>query len=470
MRSLLLRIFVSFWSIIVITIVTAAAVGYFYAERVRATMQSFEVSDAMLEASASLQEDGRDGLIEWLRSLPDVTASLVYVVDDRGQDLLGRRLPAPVAIAMRRFGGMMHRRPPPTRDAGNLRPARPFTQLVGPDDRVYTLFVLPPRGVVGRWLSERGGAGFVIIALLVSAVVSYLLARAISRPIRRFRESAIAIAGGNLDTRVSERVGKRRDEIGLLAKDFDRMTGELQRAWLQQTELTRNVSHELRSPLARLRVALELARRRAGDLPELDRIDTETERLDELIGQILEFSRLDSEPHEERSHIDLDELLRSVVEDARYEYGRSDGEASIVLDSVGAIVVEAYPGALQSAIENVLRNAMQHDRESGEVQVRLVAEASQAVVTIEDQGGGVAEHELDQIFEPFYRATNKRADEATRGSGLGLAIASRAIALNNGALTACNAEHGLCVEIRLPVANQFGRSGAGGTRTESDDQ
>ncbi len=451
MRSLLLRIFISFWSIIVITIAAASALGYFYAERARATMQSFEVSDAMLEASASLQERGREGLTEWLRSLPDVTASLVYVVDDRGRDLLDRRLPAPVVIAMRRFGGVMHHRMPPPRDAANLRPARPFTQLVGPDDRVYTLFVLPPRGAVGRWLSERGGAAFVIIALLVSGAVSYLLARAISRPIRRFRESAIAIAGGNLDTRVSDRVGNRHDEIGLLAQDFDRMTGELQRAWLRQTELTGNVSHELRSPLARLRVALELARRRAGDLPELDRIDTETERLDDLIGQLLEFSRMDAEPREGRSRIELDELLRSVVEDVRYEYGRAGGDTLIEIDSRPGVFVHGYPNALRSGVENVLRNAVQHGREGGEVQVRLDTEAPEAVITVEDDGSGIAEHELESIFEPFYRARTKQAGESRRGSGLGLAIASRAIELNDGSITARNAEHGLCVEIRLPL-------------------
>ena len=447
MRSLLLRIFVSFWSIIVITIVAAGALGYFYAERARATMQSFEVSDAMLEASASLRQNGRAGLTDWLRSLPDVTASLIYVVDARGQDLLGRRLPPPVALAIKRFGRPLFQRPaPPNREVGNLRPARPFTQLVGPDGHIYTLFVMPPQGAVGRWLSERGGLGFAMIALLVSAIVSYLLARAISRPIRRFRESAVAIAGGNLDTRVADRVGTRRDEIGLLAQDFDRMTGELQRAWLRQTELARNVSHELRSPLARLRVALELARRKTGELPELERIDKETERLDELIGQILEYSRLDTERHEARSRIDLDELLRSVVEDVRYEYGRIDYRSD------GSGVVSGYPDALRSAVENVVRNAAQQNPAGGTVRVGLDTDAAQAVVTVEDQGGGVAEHELASIFEPFYRGTPQRDGEPARGSGLGLAIASRAIALHGGALVARNTGHGLCVELRLPLA------------------
>lgn len=448
-RSLTLRIFVSFWSIILVTIITAGALGYFYAERVRETIQSFEVSDAMLEASASLRENGREGLIEWLSSLPDVTASLVYVLDDRGQDLLGRRLPAPVSLAVRRFGGPRWR-PPANRGAGNLRPARPFTQLVGPDNDVYTLFVLPPQGAMGRWLAERGGVGLAIIALLVSATISYLLARAISQPIRRFRESANAIAGGNLDTRVADLVGSRHDEIGLLARDLDRMTVELQVAWSRQKELASNVSHELRSPLARLRVALELARRKTGDLAELDKIDVETERLDELIGQILEYSRLDSGPAEDRSRIDLEELLRSVVEDVRYEYG---DDAGIEFEPNTDGAVDGYPRALRSAVENVLRNAMQHNRKGGMVDVRLGAEGSQLVVTIEDQGGGVADHEHGSIFEPFYRSKARKTDGSVRGSGLGLAIASRAISLNDGTITARNAEDGLCVEIRLPSAD-----------------
>ena len=121
MRSLLIRIFVSFWSIIVITIIAAAALGYAYAERARATIENFEVSDAMLEASVALREDGREGLVQWLRSLPGVTSSLVYVLDDRGRDLLGRRLPPPVEIAIRRFGGRQFPRPSPPRELGNLQ-------------------------------------------------------------------------------------------------------------------------------------------------------------------------------------------------------------------------------------------------------------------------------------------------------------------------------------------------------------
>lgn len=453
MRSLLIRIFVAFWSIIVITIVIAAVLGYTYAERARATVQNFEVSEAMLEASAALRDGGREGLTEWLQSVPGPAVALIYVVDDRGRDLLDRRLPRPVSIAVRRFGEPRSRRSGPPHEFGNLRPARPFTQLVGPDDHVYTFFVLPPQGKLGRWLTERGAVGVAILALLVSGAISYLLARAISEPIRRFRESAVAIAAGNLDTRVTDRVGRRRDEIGLLAQDFDRMANELQRAWQRQTELTRNVSHELRSPLARLRVALELVRRKSGDLPELDRIETETGRLDDLIGQILEFSRLDADPHEQRASVDLDELIQSIVEDVRYEHGRGGREGGIAFESDRGErhpAFRGYPNALRSGLENVLRNAMQHGSEDGVVRVRLRDDGSKVAITIADNGGGVPEDQLDRIFEPFYRA-DTQSQRSRPGTGLGLAIAARAIAMNGGSLTASNTANGLRVEIRLPL-------------------
>ena len=453
MRSLLVKIFVSFWAIIVITIIAAGGLGYLYAERARSAMENFEVSDAMLAASTALQEDGRAGLTEWLHGLPDVTASLLYVLDDRGQDLLGRRLPAPVVMAVKRFGGPGIRRSPPPREFGNLRPARPFTQLIGPDGRAYTLFVLPPQGKLGRWLAQRGGATVILVALLISGIVSYLLARTISNPIRRFRESAIAIGEGKLDTRVADRVGPRRDEIGLLAQDFDRMTDDLQRAWQKQTELTRNVSHELRSPLARLRVALELARRKTGDVAEFERIESETERLDALIGQIIVFSRLDADEQEEPKTVDLDEMVSTVIEDVKYEFGH----VSVDYECNSQSTVVGYPGALRSAIENVLRNAARHGGEHGCIEVTLTGKSAQAVLTVEDQGGGVPAEDLEMIFEPFFRSNEPVDREVNCGSGLGLAIAARAVALNGGTIMARNGERGLCVELRLPNVSALSR-------------
>jgi len=447
MRSLLLRIFIAFWTIILFTIVAAAVIGHSYAERTRIALQNFEVGDAVLGASAALQEDGREGLTEWLRNLPDPAAKLFYVVDDKGRDLLGRRLPQIIRMSLRRFGDKNSRPPRGRRDQPNLRPARPFTQLIGPDDREYTVFVVPPHTVRVEWLVDRGLGGLIVLALVVSAAVSYILAQTLSRPVRQLRTSANAIAEGKLDTRVAEDIGARRDELGLLAADFDRMADGLQRAWQKQTELTRNVSHELRSPLARLRVALELARRKTGDLDELDKIDAETERLDELIGRILEYSRLGADVRESVSSIELGELLRSVVDDVRYEYGDLGSAVSMESDSAVTCTISGYQGALRSCFENVLRNAAQHG--GGNVNVQLEKEGSLAVIVVEDQGGGVPEQELARIFEPFYRSS-ATSEAARRSGGLGLAIASRAAALNGGTISASNGAGGLRVEIRLP--------------------
>lgn len=446
MRSLHLRIFLAFWLIIVLSIVTAASLGFLYAERARSSLQSFEVSDAMIDASEALRGRGRAGLVTWLESLPFAAESVIYIVDEQGRELLDRQLPGPVRMTLRR--SMMQtaprqQRPSRQREPDSLRPARPYAELVGPAGEVYTLIVLPPQTAVARWLSERGGLGLAIIALLVSAGVSYLLARAISKPISRFRESTAAIAAGDLDTRMASGIENRSDEIGELAKDFNHMTRELQLAWQRQAELTSNVSHELRSPLARLKVALELARRETGELAELDRIDVETERLDEIIGQLLTFSKLDANPHEAGESVDLAELLAGVIDDVQFEHVHKAVDIDLRCDS--DISINGYPLALRSAFENLLRNASSHG--GGQIQVTVQAEGGHAIVEVQDQGGGVSEAELACLFEPFYRASTSGESQ---GAGLGLAIAARAIAIHDGLVDARNTDEGLCIEVRLP--------------------
>jgi len=407
----------------------------------------------MLQASANLQSGGREGLEQWLRNLPKGMKVEVYVVDGNGRDLLDRRIPFSIATAMRRFGGRRDRQDDTPPDSRRLRPARPLTQMIGPDDRVYTFFATPKRGRGGEWFNEQTWIYFLILAVLVSGGVSYLLARAISNPVSRFREAAVAIAAGNFDTRVTESVGARKDEIGHLARDFDRMADELQRAWHQQTELTRNVSHELRSPLARLRVALELARREAGDLPEFARIDKETERLDELIGQILDYAKMEAGTGEESARIQLDDLVQSIVEDVQYECRSAGIEGvTVELSIENPLCISGYAIALSSAIENVLRNAVRHSPANRPVSVRLTQASAHAVIEISDQGTGVDETELESLFEPFFRSKSAQDERRQSGTGLGLAIAWRAVKKNGGTIVASNiAGGGLRVTIELPL-------------------
>lgn len=453
MRSLLARIFLAFWLIIAITIGTAAIIGYSYSQTMREAFESFEAGDLMLEASSNLQSGGREGLEYWLRTLPDSMQVEVFVIDGNGQELLGRRVPYSIEIAMRRFGSDRERSVATPPDSSRLRPARPLTRLIGPDDRVYTFFVTPKRGRGGDWINEYTWTYLLILALLVSGTVSYLLARAISRPVSRLREAAVAIAAGNFDTRVTEFVGARKDEIGHLARDFDRMADELQRAWHQKTELTRNVSHELRSPLARLRVALELARREAGDLPEFARIDKETERLDELIGQILDYAKMEAGSGEEPSRIQLHDLVDQVVDDVQYEC-RSAGIEGVTVElaAEGSPTINGFAIALSSAIENVLRNAVHHSPANCPVTVRLSQTTTKALIEISDQGSGVDETELDSLFEPFFRSTAALNNGRKNGTGLGLAIAWRAVKKNGGTISASNVpDGGLRVTIELPL-------------------
>jgi two-component system sensor histidine kinase CpxA len=447
MRSLLIRFFLAFWLMIVATIGFAAALGYYYSERAYAAIERFELSDAMYDASTALQSNGREGLTDWLESLPGVTGSLIYVVDERRQDILDRQLPPAISIALRRFDRRRGHRNP--REFGNIRPARPFTELEGPEGTVYTFFALRPQGQLGRWFGNRGLAGLALIAIAVSAAFSYLLAGTISRPVRQLRSAATAIAAGKFDTRMAESVLKRRDEIGLLARDFDRMAGELQRSLHRQLELTRNVSHELRSPLARLRVALELARRKAGEISELDKIDLETERLDALIGQILEFSKLNSDGHEQSSELNIVDVVQSVIDDVRFEYGMHTN-VELRQSPDDDVFVTGYDGAMRSAIENIVRNAARHGQPNGHVYVDIAVESALVEILVQDDGGGVAADELEHLFEPFYRAKPNRAESSRSGSGLGLAIANRAVELHGGSLEARNNDGGLCVTIRLP--------------------
>ena len=449
MRSLLIRIFLSFWLIIAITIGIAAVAGFYYSERSRVAFENFEHGDTILEASVALDKNGRDGLVQWLKNLPGTRNITIYVLDEKRRDILDRRIPGYIARMVSRH---RHHLPPPgmrPHDPRNLRRARPLSQLVSADGQVYTLIVSPTPHPP-YWGHVPVSSLLFVVALIVSGIVSYLLARAIANPIRKLRDATVSLADGKLDVRVGTSVGKRRDELGMLARDFDSMADKLARAAAQQTELSQNISHELRSPLARMRVALELAKRKAGDLSEFDRINAEAERLDKLIGQILHYTRLDSNPQKEPVQINVRDLITEVVDNVNYEC-KSDGIDGVSVEASfdASPTMHGYPDALISAVENILRNAVRHSPPNGAVNIRLSQEGATAKIEILDQGKGVDDADLPRLFEPFYRT--KEAPDT--GTGLGLAIAARAIRLNGGKVSAHNiTDSGLRVLIKLPTS------------------
>ncbi|MCH8303216.1 MAG: HAMP domain-containing protein, partial [Proteobacteria bacterium] len=392
MRSLLLRIFLSFWLIIVVTIGTAGVAGFLYAERMREAIENFEIGDSMLGASAALEAGGRKGLTDWLRRNRTSRAITIFVLDERGHDILDRRVPFGLTRVFRRHREHLRRHQFDDRDPRNLRRSRPQPQLVAADGSVYTFFVTPSRASHSVWTTADARWLLFAVALLVSGIVSYFLATAISRPVRKLRDATVALAGGDLDVRVAESVGKRRDELGMLGRDFDSMAENLQQASARQTELSRNISHELRSPLARMRVAVELARQKNADMPELERLDNETERLDDLIGQILSYTKLDASPDTDPEPTDLADLIHEVVENVNYECKAEgiDG-VSVVAQIDASPVTLGHAGVMTSAIENIVRNAVHHSPPGSEVTIHLSKEDESALIEVRDSGPGVDE-------------------------------------------------------------------------------
>lgn len=451
MKSLLIRFFLAFWLIIGITISIAAISGYWYAESVRNAYENFALGDSMLEASAALNSAGREGLTIWLKNFPEARGLQILVLDRSGKDLLNRPVPGMLRRMLSHKRQLMRQPDRLRNDPKNLMRARPLSQLIGPDGQRYTFIVTPPgKGLLfGRALLPR--SILLALALAVSALVSLLLARAMSRPVRELRDATKLLAEGNFDSQVASSVGRRKDELGLLARDFDTMADNLRRSAAQQIELARNVSHELRSPLARLRVALALARRHAGDLPEFDRIDVETESIDNLIEQILSYTRLESIAEQDKQVTSLNEIISDVVADVNYEC-QSDGidGVSVASELTASIDMRIHEQSIKSAIENIVRNAVRHTRPNTQVSVKLLRESSEIVkIIIDDFGPGVPEEDLQQLFEAFFRT--RKPGNNKPGTGLGLAIARRAIKMHGGTIVACNrADGGLQVTIELP--------------------
>ena len=454
MKSLFLKFFVSFWLVIGLIIGAAAVGGFLYAEQLQAVIEDFEAGDSSLEANAALQEGGRDGLIRWREGTPPDDGVIIFFLDESGQDISFTRIPFAVERMFERHRARyerIQRIDDDDDDDRQRRRSRLLPQLTAPDGEVLTMLVAPVRAPEAFWASQDIRVLLFVFALAISGLVSYALAAAVSRPVGKLRDATVSLADGDLDVRVGNAMGNRRDELGLLGRDFDAMAEKLQRAAEQQTELSRNISHELRSPLARIRVAVELARRSAGDLPEFERLDLESERLDALIGQILSYSKLESDAEQDKAAIDIADVVNEVRENVNYEYG---AERVVVAQPAETdVVVRGYRGALVSALENVVRNAVRHSPDSESVSIALSTSRKSITVDVSDKGPGVADEDLGKLFDPFFRTRRSAEQDGNGGTGLGLAIAERAVQLHDGRIEARNGEEGgLVVSISLPAS------------------
>lgn len=285
--------------------------------------------------------------------------------------------------------------------------------------------------------------------LLTALILCYLLALYLTSPVRKLRKATQMLSEGALDTRVADRLERRRDELGDLARDFNVMATRIESLIMSQQRLNRDISHELRSPLARLNVALEIAKQKSSPdtQPILSRIEGESERLNEMISRLLTLAKLETGSEVvEPVRVDLTSVVSDVAEDAQFE-AEAKGR-QVVLAAKDGVAVLGNENLLRSAIENVLRNAVRYTAEGTAVSVGLEAYNGRATLTVSDHGGGVPEDELENLFRPFYRVGEDRT-RSTGGTGLGLAIAERAIKAHKGSITAENRNGGLSVEITL---------------------
>ncbi len=295
----------------------------------------------------------------------------------------------------------------------------------------------------------------IVLVVAIASLVCWWLSRQIVQPLRQLRSAADDLAAGRLQTRVVPTIGRRNDELGSLAQGFDSMAQRLETMIGAQNRLLADVSHELRSPLTRLTVASAIARRSADDNTQksLDRVDKEAERLNEMIGQLTKLSSLEIEQAQTpRQSVDLVQLVSEIVADSEFE-AKANGK-NVVLKFVASnsvAVVQGDRDLLRSAIENVVRNAVRYTAPNTGVAVAMVLSKDAVTIKIADQGPGVPESQLKDIFRPFYRTAEAR-DRESGGVGLGLAITDRAIARHGGKVVARNAmKSGLEVEIVIPL-------------------
>ena len=364
----------------------------------------------------------------------------IFLLDGQGEELQGREVPERVARAASHLDG--RRRRALDRSRGQLLVAHEIYRRDQGSLRAVFQFRRP--GPVLGWLGGRPWLRLGM-AILISGLVCYLLSRLMTNRLKELQRAARQLAEGDLETRLRVR-DSGGDETDELARDFNSMAEQLQERVQAQRRLLSDVSHELRSPLARLRIALALAQEDTNKSADyLQRIEQETERLEELIGQLLssQASRLDPD-----CHIDLVPLLHQLCKDANFE-GQPVGKQVRFECELEQAVIASSGDLLHKSFENILRNALTHTPEHSRVTLGLTAAGDSYCVQITDQGPGVPESELARIFDEFYRVDTARTRQSG-GYGLGLAIARRAIVQHGGRLQAENTGSGLAVTVVLP--------------------
>ena len=446
MNSLYTRVFAVFWAAMVI--IGAGSVGVTSLVLAERGKQLPRVSADLLQgATLALQGGGEPTLRQWLQTVRDEHPGLrILVIDRHGNDLAGR--PVPPWLQRRALGGSS------VGPGATLQePLHAGLMLFGPDGQQYLLAIVPSHRGMDPWTLPEVRVATLLLALIASGIASWWIARSIAWPVRALGEATRDLAQGHLEPRLDPRVSARGDDLGRLGRDFEAMAMRLRTLLRGREQLLRDVSHELRSPLARMRVALGLARQAGADVTtQLQRLDHEVERLDALIGQVLRLSRLDAlEDTVLTEPIDLVELVDAIARDGAFE-AQARGTTIHWQAPMDRHRVMGNGELLASAVENVVRNAIRYSEAGQTIDITLRALGGSEEISVRDRGPGVPEGELERIFEPFHRVAESRTRDSG-GDGIGLAITARVLRAHGGTAFAANGDGGgLVVTLRVPSA------------------
>ncbi len=441
MRSLFTKILLWFLLTVILTFsVTFYVSSVFLRARQPETGRfTFELR----EARAAWETEGATGLQRFLNRLKDATGADAGLTDGSGRDLLtGRDWNKDIRYALN------------TRTPRAFLPFWPFVRIesnrafttatLSRDKKYYFVATFPVRDANREgWSVEVPRETWWM--LVIFAILCYALARQLTSPLRKMQKTIERFGRGDFTARVNSR---RADELGQLGRTVDQMAERIESLLKSQRRLLQDISHELRSPLARLGVAVELARGGGDADIAFNRIEREADRLNMLVGELIQVTRAEGDPAGLSTEpVRLDDLVTVIVDDVHIEAERHHIEVKL---DVCEAEMEGNPELLRRAIENIVRNAVRYSPENGRVEVSLRRVESVFRVAVRDFGGGVPEEALAHIFDPFYRVEKDRG-RTSGGVGLGLAIAKRAVELHRGAMRASNQRPGLLVEIDLPA-------------------
>jgi len=449
MRSLFVRVFLTFWLASALMFVSLAAITDLTNARPLSHRWLMHSLDLYAKTAIDAYEQGgSERLNEYISEIQG-DSQISAVLLRNGSDLTANPIP-PGAVDLLARARAENR----SQFSFNTPWLGVVRQLHGGNVYFFVAQVRPIR-MFGNFIDPGKSLFRIALVLLISGTLCGLLARSITKPIRSLQRTAMDIAGGDLTARTSPALAGRNDELTSLAHDFDQMAERVQLLLEQQNLLLRDISHELRSPLARPTVSAELVQR--GDLTAAARMQSDIKTLEKMISDLLTLARIDaSDKHSRREPVHIGRLIQRIVRDASFE-GAPEGK-TVVQTGVFERYISGDTGLLHSCIENVVRNALKHTPARGVVEVRVtdipgVSSPMLAVTTV-DEGSGVPEHALEQIFDPFFRIASQDSHRQG-GAGLGLSISKRIVTLYGGNIAAQNLTgSGFQVQLSLPATQQ----------------